>query len=86
MTETKRQEERLVRLRWACRRTLSELDQPLSHFLRTHYLCLPMEQQFAFERLLSASDQDILSWLKGSMPRDQGIRTVLELMRTPDDA
>lgn len=75
-------QERLVRLRWACRRTLKELDAPLLHFLNQYYANLPMGEQFAFERLLSASDHVILQWLKGqNLPRDQGILDILQLMR-----
>ena len=77
------QEERMQRLRWACRRTLRELDIPLGNFLQEHYLQLNMPQRFAFERLLSAADQDILDWLKGRrLPRDQGVLDILKLIRT----
>jgi succinate dehydrogenase flavin-adding protein (antitoxin of CptAB toxin-antitoxin module) len=50
------QQERLVRLRWACRRTLQVLDRPLGTFLTDCYSLLNMTEQFAFERLLNSRD------------------------------
>ena len=35
-------EERMVRLRWACRRALRVLDRPLGNFLQDCYRQLPM--------------------------------------------
>ena len=71
-------QERLVRLRWACHRTQSDLNKPLLHFLENVYPSLAMGEQFAFERLLSAADQDILLWLKGKqLPNDSGIVAIL---------
>lgn len=76
--------ERLVRVRWACQRTIQALNSPLNQFLVEHYDTIPMAQQFAFERLLSAADQDIFDWLQGiKQPHDQGIREILSLMRFP---
>lgn len=84
MNTDEQREERMIRLRWACRRVMKELDIPLSQFLNQHYAKLPMGSQFAFERLLSAADQDILDWLKGRrLPRDPGVQEILALMRTP---
>jgi len=82
MTETAQFDERMVRLRWACRRTLQALDRPLGNFLVGRYANLTMTEQFAFERLLNARDQDILDWLIGNrQPTDQGIRTIIEVIR-----
>jgi len=43
MTE-QQQAERLVRLRWACRRTLQALDRPLGNFLQDCFQTLDMEK------------------------------------------
>lgn len=76
--------ERLVRVRFACQRTSQALNQPLNQFLVEHYENISRPQQFAFERLLSASDQDILDWLQGAkQPHDQGIREILSLIHFP---
>ena len=75
-------QERLIRLRWACHRTNVELNKPLLSFLENVYPSLAMGEQFAFERLLSAADQDILLWLKSKqLPNDQGISAILPLMQ-----
>ena len=77
-------QERLVRLRWACHRTHSELNKPLLSFLENVYPSLAMGDQFAFERLLSAADKDILQWLAGKqLPNDPGVVGILTLMRSP---
>lgn len=77
-------QERLVRLRWACHRTQTELNKPLLNFLENVYPSLAMGDQFAFERLLSAADKDILLWLAGKqLPNDAGIVAILTLMRSP---
>lgn len=77
-------QERLVRLRWACHRTNAELNKPLLNFLENVYPSLAMGNQFAFERLLSAADKDILQWLGGKqLPNDQGIVAILVLMQQP---
>ena len=77
------QEERMVRLRWACRRTLQVLDKPLGSFLKDCYYSLSMAEQFAFERVLNAKDQDILDWLIGNrQSTDAGICAIIEKIRT----
>ncbi|OQX14882.1 MAG: hypothetical protein BWK73_08335 [Thiothrix lacustris] len=81
MTE-QQQAERLVRLRWACRRTLQALDQPLGKFLQDCFQTLEMGEQFAFERLLKSKDQEILDWLIGNrQPRDTGMCAIIERVR-----
>jgi succinate dehydrogenase flavin-adding protein (antitoxin of CptAB toxin-antitoxin module) len=80
------QQERLVRLRWACRRTLQVLDRPLGTFLTDCYSLLNMTEQFAFERLLNSRDQDILDWLIGNrQPNDVGIRAIIDKVRENND-
>lgn len=77
-------QERLIRLRWACHRTNSELNKPLLAFLESVYPSLEMGEQFAFERLLSAADNAILQWLRGKqLPNDAGIVAILALIQPP---
>ena len=79
--------ERLVRLRWACRRTLQALDQPLGGFLDECYDGLEMGEQFAFERLLNCKDQDILDWLIGNRhPVDMSIGAIVDKVREHNDS
>lgn len=79
-------EERMVRLRWACRRTLQVLDRPLGSFLVDCYHDLEMAEQFAFERLLQARDQEILDWLIGNRQSvDAGIHAIVEKIRLHND-
>lgn len=86
MTDQPQRDERMVRLRWACRRTLQALDRPLGNFLVGRYAGLTMAEQFAFERLLNARDQDILDWLIGHrQPTDQGIRSIIEAVRNHNE-
>ncbi|HRJ54320.1 MAG TPA: succinate dehydrogenase assembly factor 2 [Candidatus Thiothrix moscowensis] len=78
--------ERMVRLRWACRRTLQVLDRPLGNFLHDCFADLDMGEQFAFERLLKAKDQEILDWLIGNREsRDAGICAIIAKIRAHDD-
>ena len=80
------QEERMIRLRWACRRTLQVLDHPLGEFLKDCYCGLNLSEQFAFERLLSAKDQEILDWIIGNRESgDAGIRAIAEQIRVHND-
>lgn len=86
MTDTFR-DERMVRLRWACRRTLQVLDRPLGTFLTDCYSDLQMGEQFAFERLLNCKDQDILDWLIGNrQPVDMSIRAIVDKVRMHNDS
>ncbi len=79
-------EERMVRLRWACHRTLRVLDRPLGCFLRDCYRESSMSEQFAFERLLQAKDQDILDWIIGNRrTNDAGVQAIAERVREHDN-
>lgn len=85
MTE-QMQQERMVRLRWACRRTLQVLDRPLGSFLGDCFQALDMGEQFAFERLLNSRDQEILDWLIGNrQPQDAGICSIIVKIRAHND-
>lgn len=86
MDRTAQLQERMSRLRWACRRTRFELDEPLGSFLESHYATLTMPQQFAFERMVAAKDIEIIEWLKGVVkPNDPGIAEILVLMQGPTE-
>ena len=75
-------QERMSRLRWACRRTRMELDEPLGNFLENHYAQLTMPQQFAFERLIASKDIEIIEWLKGLIKaNDPGIAEIVGLIQ-----
>lgn len=85
MTEHQ-EKERMVRLRWACRRTLQVLDQPLGDFLQDCFADLDMGEQFAFERLLNCKDQEIIDWLIGNrQPHDARICGIIDKIRTHND-
>lgn len=53
------------RLRWRCRRGMLELDLALGNFLAGGYATLTDADKAAFERLLTASDSDLLNYLQG---------------------
>lgn len=75
-------QERMGRLRWACRRTRMELDEPLGEFLKTYYADLSMPQQFAFERLIASKDIEIIEWLDGKIKaNDPGIAEIVDMIR-----
>ena len=81
-TEAEALQERMDRLRWACQRTRSELNAPLSRFLDHYYPNLNMAERFAFERLLSAPDTQIADWLANhSQSPDQGVCRIVEVMK-----
>lgn len=72
----------MSRLRWACRRTRMELDEPLGHFLENHYAESSMPQQFAFERLIASKDIEIMEWLEGLVKaNDPGIAEIVSMIR-----
>ena len=75
-------QERMSRLRWACRRTRMELDEPLGQFLEHYYAGLSMPQQFAFERLIASKDIEIIEWLEGVVKaNDPGVAEILDMMQ-----
>ncbi|MCR4347247.1 MAG: succinate dehydrogenase assembly factor 2 [Sulfuricaulis sp.] len=57
---------RYDRLRWRSRRGLLELDVVLKEFLDQRYASLTSDEQDAFEKLLTTSDQTLLAYLQGS--------------------
>lgn len=59
-------ERRLERLRWRSRRGLLELDIVLKEFLDKRFASLTSDEQDAFEKLLTTSDQSLLAYLQGN--------------------
>ena len=58
-------ENKLAKIRWACRRGMLELELMLQRFCDTTYLSLSPEKQALFAELLESSDQDLQRWLLG---------------------
>jgi antitoxin CptB len=59
------------RLRWRCRRGLLELELLLGAFLETAYPILSVEEQEAFEVLLSCPDSELWQYCFGeTVPPD----------------
>ncbi|MCD6046513.1 MAG: hypothetical protein K0S08_160 [Gammaproteobacteria bacterium] len=54
-----------IRLRWACRRGMLELDLLLSPFLENAFGHLKADQQQLFELFLAENDQDLYAWILG---------------------
>ena len=75
--------EKVARLRYQCRRGMLELDAILQPFFEKHFCSLTNEQQADFERLLTSSDQALLSWFIGSdQPQDPRLLAmVVEIKR-----
>lgn len=73
---------RFDRLRWRCRRGMLELDLALGHFLADRYVTLTDSDKAAFERLLTASDSDLLNYLQGrAEPIDQELNRIVAKIR-----
>lgn len=54
-----------LKLRWACRRGMLELDVLLGNFLEEAYINLSTEDQAVFVKLLDCNDQELFMWLTG---------------------
>ena len=54
-----------ARLKWACRRGMLELDVLFMPFVDEAYDDLSTEEQFTFERLLTAQDPELFAWFMG---------------------
>lgn len=71
------------RLFWRSRRGLLELDLFLPDFLTQCYAELAVEQQLAYETLLTCEDPDILSWLNGHTESDDpSLQAIIEIIRS----
>ncbi len=73
----------LDRIRWACRRSMLELDIAIGGFFDAHYRDLSAADQEAFQLLLKEKDQDILDWLyQHKDPDKPELVGILALIRT----
>ena len=80
---------RRIRYR-AGHRGIREMDILMGTFARAHLDGLGSGELLAFERLLDASDHDVLSWVSGEAPTPKEYDTpVLDALKainlTPDD-
>ena len=80
---------RRIRYR-AGHRGIREMDLLLGTYAREHADQLTGDDLTAFERLLDASDHDVLSWISGEAPTPNDYNTpVLDALKamslTPDD-
>ena len=70
-------------LKWACRRGMLELDMLLEPFLAKTYPNLSQEERLIFQRLLTASDQELFQWFLGSAsPDDADMKSMVEMIRS----
>ena len=58
-----------------------ELDLILSHFLDRHADDLSKEEEAQFNRLLSHSDDEILSWIMGQSRPEAAFEKIIDKMR-----
>ncbi len=64
-------QEKVLRLRYQCRRGMLELDAILQPFFEKHFLELTPLEQEDFEMLLASSDQSLYNWFIGSSAPSQ---------------
>ena len=70
------------RIRWHSRRGLLELDLILVPFADQHFESLSKIDQDCYVKLLTAEDQDLLSWmLEHTEPSDPEILSIVKLIR-----
>ena len=58
-------EQRVRRLKWACRRGMLELDVLFLPFVNEAFDALDVQQKETFERLLTCDDPDLFAWVMG---------------------
>ncbi|MFC6439309.1 succinate dehydrogenase assembly factor 2 [Bowmanella sp. JS7-9] len=63
-------DQRLRRLKWACRRGMLELDVLFLPFVEEAFSQLDDHQQEVFERLLTCDDPDLFAWVMGHQQCD----------------
>jgi len=81
MTPGELQQE-LLKLRWACRRGMRELDFWFLNYLDHAYATAPREQQLTFQRLLGYQDQEIFEWMMDTaQPMDADLREIIVRIR-----
>ena len=74
-----------VKLRWACRRGMRELDMWLLNFLddgSSGYDALSDDEKKHFVRLLGCLDQELFDWLMGkAAPTDPAFPSLIERIK-----
>ncbi len=76
------EDERRARLRWRCRRGLRELDLLLGPFAERQLPGLTPNELDDLDRLLTAADQDLQSWLLGrERPNDDSLADLVGRIR-----
>jgi len=76
-------ENKLAKVRMACRRGMLELDVMLQHFCENIFLSLSPTKQDLFAELLQSEDQDLYNWLLGmqaATPKFQDMILVIRHM------
>ena len=77
MNKDEQQQEQL-KLRWACRRGMRELDFLFLNYLQHAYPTASREEQLSFQRLLGYQDQEIFEWVMDTaQPMDAELRDII---------
>ncbi len=83
MIASPKEQDKIQRVYWRCRRGMLELDILLNDFLSKDYINLPEEAKNAFNRLLDYPDNVLLELLLGrTISSDQEIQGVIQKIRT----
>jgi antitoxin CptB len=80
-------QQELLRLRWACRRGMRELDFWFLNYLEHAYANASREEQLTFQKLLGYQDQEIFEWmLETAQPTDAALRKMVVSIRDTSSA
>lgn len=72
----------MLRVHWACRRGMRELDVFFMPFFQSQYASLSDTEKTAFVDLLSFDDPVLLSWLmRQSIPEDAALASMIAQMQ-----
>lgn len=74
-------DDRMARLRWRCRRGMLELDLILARFLDTEYAQLTPRERESFDALLQLGDATLLALLEGRQPSERFAPLIERLRR-----
>lgn len=71
------------RLLWACRRGMLELDVLFIPFVNEAFDELPLQQKYAFQRLLTCEDPDLFAWFMGHKSCDDAeLANIIDVILT----
>ncbi len=69
----------LARLRWRCRRGMTELDRLLTGWLDANGSSADPDRRAAFARLLEVEDDRLWAWMTGrARPEDERLRRLVD--------